>query len=101
MVFTDASDKGYGAFAVNRLEKLICSGKFPKADMSTSSTFRELLAVKYALESFGEKLRNESMQINIDNQAAVRILEVGSSKEILHELALQIFSLTLRYNIKF
>ena len=29
------------------------------------------------------------MQINIDNQTTVRILEVGSSKEILQDLVLK------------
>ena len=42
------------------------------------------------LISFGQLLRNESIQINIDNYGAVRILTIGSSKEFLHEIALEI-----------
>jgi len=45
IVFTDASDKGYGGFICEKLDKIICVGKFLPCEENSSSTFRELLAV--------------------------------------------------------
>ena len=52
MIFTDASDTGYSGFKVNRLGKLLCSGKFDENEIGTSSTTRELLAVKICFSKF-------------------------------------------------
>ena len=67
---------------------------------TTSSTFRELLAVKFVLQSYGTILRNQTLQINIDNFGATRILTIGSSKPHLQQLAMEIFSYCLRNDIK-
>ena len=99
MVFTDASNFGYGGFIAERLNKVICVGKFSKSEISTSSTARELSAVNYVLKSFGPKLANESIQINIDNQNACHILSVGSTKPHLQSLALEIFFHCSKFNI--
>ena len=56
MVFTDASEDGYGGFTVHKLQKLICAGKFDRYAREQSSTFRELLAVKLVLQSYGNIL---------------------------------------------
>ena len=58
LVFTDNSDDVYGDFILKRLNKEVCSAKFRDYEKQTSSTHRELLAVKYVLDSFGEMLRN-------------------------------------------
>jgi len=100
LMFTDASDKGYGGFVCERLNQKICSGSFSSFDMTTSSTMRELLAVKYVLSSFGNLLINESVKVHIDNFNASHILSVGSSKKHLHEIALDIFKFCLQKNIK-
>ena len=99
MIFTDASESGYGGFIAERLNKVICVGRFDEFEKATSSTARELSAINYVLKSFGSKLKNESIQINIDNISAVRILSVGSSKQHLHLLSLEIFNHCVKNNI--
>ena len=74
LIFTDASDEGYGNFILKYLKKKICSAKFKDCEKQTSSLHRELLAVKYVLDSFGGMLRNQSVQVSIDSFSASRIL---------------------------
>ena len=68
--------------------------------MLRTTTHRELLAVKYVLDSFGEMLRNQSVQVNIDNSSAFRILSVGSTKPYLQNIAIDVFSFCSKFNIK-
>ena len=100
IMFTDASDSGYGGFIAERLGNTVCVGKFQEKERDESSTTRELTAVKYVLGSFGSILQNESIQINVDNLNACRILSVGSSKQHLQSLALDIFLYCLLHNIR-
>ena len=100
IVFTDASSSGYGGFIAQRLSEIICVGKFNEFEKATSSTSRELSAVRYILESFGSLLANESVQINIDNLSASRVLSVGSSKQHLQSIAIDIFKHCLKFNIQ-
>ena len=99
VVFTDASSTGYGGFIAQRLSETLCVGKFNETEMSTGSTERELAAADYVLKSFGPLLSNESVQINLDNFGASRILSVGSSKMHLQKIAIQIFGHCIKYNI--
>ena len=100
MVFSDASQDGYGGFTVHKLQRLICSGKFTASEMKESSTYREILAVKLVLQSYGKMLNNQEIQINMDNFGATRILTIGSSKEPLQKLSMDIFFHCLQNNIK-
>ena len=99
VMFTDASDTGYGGFVAERLNKVICVGKFSNFEKMESSTSRELSAVKYVLQSFGHIIANESIQVNIDNIGACRILSVGSSKKHLQSLAVDVFKHCVKFNI--
>ena len=65
-----------------------------------SSTFRELFAVKLVLHSYGKLLEGQAIQINSDNQAATTIIEIGSTKYHLQQLALEIFDFCLKHDIK-
>ena len=100
LLFTDAIEEGYGGFILRHLNKEICSAKFETYEKETSSTFRELLAAKYVLTSFGDLLKNQSVQVNIDNSSACRILSVGSSKPHLQRLAMEVFKFCTKLNIK-
>ena len=100
IVFTDAAGSGWGGFMLFRLEKLICNGKFSIFERQQSSTYRELLAVKLVFQSYSRLLANQSVQVNIDNFSASRILSVGSTKISLHNLAVDIFYHCIRYNIR-
>ena len=98
--YSDASAFGYGGFIVDRLEKIISQGAFTQSEMATSSTYRELLAVKYILQSVGFLIRNQSVQWNSDNLNATKIIDVGSSKSYLHNIAVDIYKLCLCYDIE-
>ena len=71
LMFTDTSDDGYRGFNLKRLNKEVCSAKFKYCEKQISSIHRELLAVKYVLDSFGEMSQNQSVQVNIDNKVLV------------------------------
>ena len=95
LVLTDASDDEYGGFILKRLNKEVCSAKFKDSEKQTSSTHRELLTVKYVLDKLGEMLQNQSVQVNIDNSSACRILTVGSAKPYLQIIAIDVFTVEL------
>ena len=100
IVNSDASADGYGGFVVDRLGDIIARGSFTEQEIGTSSTNRELLAVRNVLVSLADKLRHESVVWYSDNWNVARILEVGSSKDHLQDLALDIFALRLKHDIK-
>ena len=100
LVFSDASDFGYGGFTCKKLGEKICVGRFSRLESTTSSTTRELLAVKYVLSSFGNLLTNQSIKVHVDNLNASRILSVGSCKKHLQIIAVDIFKFALQKNIK-
>ena len=100
IVFSDASADGYGGYLVHRLDKIVARGKFSNLEINTSSTYRELLAVKFVLQSIRRFLLNERVQWNTDNQNVVRIVNNGSSKEHLQALSVEIFQLCMSSNIE-
>ena len=75
-------------------------GRFTYTESRTSSTFRELLAVKYTVSSLSTMLKGQSVLVNVDNFSASRILLIGSAKSHLQELALSIFKFCLAYDIR-
>ena len=100
IVYSDASGSGYGGFVVQKLGNLIAKGTFSPHEKSTSSTCRELLAVKNVLLSVATELQNDTVQWFSDNTNVARIIEVGSGKPWLQEIALDIFHICIKFNIK-
>ena len=100
VVYTDASGHGYGGYVVERLGEICAQGYFTEAEADTSSTYRELLGVKHVLVSLVDLLHHQSVLWHSDNFNVARILEVGSPKQHLQELALQIFRICLRHDVK-
>ena len=100
IVYSDASQDGYGGFIVNKLGNIISRGCFTENEKSSSSTYRELLDVKNILMSVGHLLRNESVQWNSDNINVPRIIEAGSTREHLQSLAVDIYDLCICYDIE-
>lgn len=100
IVFTDASSAGYGGFLLKHVGKAVVVGKFAEHERIMSSTFRELLAVKYVLQSITSSIEHTSIRIYVDNFASSRILSVGSSKPHLQQLALEIFKIALSNDIR-
>ena len=70
VMFTDA-DKGFGGFITSRLNDIICCEKFSHNEKQISSTYRELVAVKYVLSSFCYILKNQSIQVNTVNSTVL------------------------------
>jgi len=68
-------------------------------NMKQSSTYRKLKAVDFALKSFSLKLGSRYVKLYSDNQNVVRIINIGSMKMDLQEIALSIFHNCLKYNI--
>ena len=68
-------------------------------DIGQSSTFRELKAIFYVLLSYVAQLKLKRVEIFTDNQAAARIVAIGSSKSHLQALAMDIFNLCLANSI--
>ena len=52
VVYSDASDTGYGGYVVQKLGKIIAKGNFLPHERNTRSTYRELLAIRFILEKF-------------------------------------------------
>ena len=88
------------SFILKRLNKEVCAAKFKNCEKQTSSTHGELLAVKYVLDSFGEMLRNQSVQVNIDDACACRILSAGSAKPYLQNIAIDGLNFCSNFNIE-
>ena len=97
IVYSDASDTGYGGFVVG-FPHLRVNGLWSKEEKLQSSTWRELAAVNKILSNLGGELAHEKVRWYSDNTIP-RIIEHGSVKPHLHVLALSIFSLLLKHNI--
>ena len=100
VVYTDASDHSYGGYIVQRLGNTIAHGSFSIDEIDASSTYRELLAVKYVIQSFPQKLQHQTVLWHSDNFNVSTIINKGSPKDHLQDLALDIFCLSLRHDIK-
>ena len=98
IVYSDASKRACGALILG--DKEIVSHKmFTEQERELSSTHRELIAISYSLEAFGHLLRDSCVKWFTDNQSTARIVDVGSMKISLHELALEVFSYCFENNI--
>ena len=70
------------------------------SEASKSSTWWELAAIDFAIESFSSVLESSHVKWYTENQAAAKIVDVGSMKPDLHKLAVKIFGACLRSKIK-
>ena len=64
-----------------------------------SSTWRELCASEFSMQSFAPVLKGSHVKWFTDNQAACRIVEVGSMKLELHRMARRIFDICVQSGI--
>lgn len=98
IVYSDASSSGFGGYLVQCGRECV-SGSWTSAARNTSSTLREILAVKYVLMSFVSKLAGASVKWFTDNQNVPRILSCGSRRRHLQSEALEIFQICCRHPI--
>ena len=92
VVYSDASDTGFGGYFVQCGQDLVSGTWFDK-EMRTSSTLREILAVKFVLLSLLDQLSGLTVKWFTDNQNVPRIVSSGSSKGDLQSEALSIFNI--------
>ena len=79
----------------------MCKNNFNFIEETKSSTWRELQAIKYSLDSMKNLLRNKHVKWYTDNYASSIIAKSGSNKRGLQELAIEIFKITFKHNIRF
>ncbi len=87
-IYSDASSKAVGV--VTRGNSL-CYRSFEAYEQATSSTWRELTALFYALKAFRPILHGKKVTCYVDNFAASRIVEIGSPNLELQSIAVNIF----------
>ena len=87
-IFGDASDLGFGTYLENS-DNTEDMGLWTVEESSKSSTWRELEPFDRSLNTIGEIIK--SITWHTDSKNVCRILEVGSKKPYLHEIAVNIF----------
>ena len=78
----------------------MCLKLWEPSECSKSSTWRELAAIVFALESFAPILEGSLVKWFIDSQTAARVIEVGSIDLDLHRLAIKIFQFCAEHGIR-
>jgi len=96
--FPDASSTGCAAFIQG--SATIVHRNWSLFEFQKSSVWRELAAVKFALEAFDTHLSDNSVRWNTDSQNVVRIVQIGSMIDELQELALDTFRFTFHLHIQ-
>ena len=97
-VYSDASGTGCGAHIDVNGEQ-VCHKQWDDDESRKSSTWRELSAIEFALKSFQPLLKGTYVKWFSDSQVACKIVEVGSMREDLHFIAIQIFDFCLKHDI--
>lgn len=92
VLFCDASEKGAGSVCVVDGRKVVSFERLGKSS-GESSTFRELHAVSFGLETFGKILENKRVLLKTDNTGAVSIINKGSMKLELHRWSQKIWDI--------
>ena len=99
VAYSDASNTGFGGYIVEH-GPYVAHGQWSEWEANQSSTWRELAAVGKILNSVANKLANNRIKWFTDNQNVVRILQVGSRKEHLQDLAVNILKTSLEHSIR-
>ncbi len=99
LVFSDASGTGAGATVKLDGHEHVAVTQWTEEEIKQGSTQRELAAVWFALQSFGDLLRGKCIQWNTDNKGVGAIIPKGSMKLHLHAIALKIFRFCAQHQI--
>lgn len=99
VIFCDASQLGFGGYAAT-LNSSPVSGMWMDQDINKSSTYRELKAICYVCVSYVDQLKMQKVKVFTDNQAAARIVSIGSSCPELQNIAMTIFGICIKNNIE-
>lgn len=99
VVYSDASNDACGAVLDVDGVKKISQCNWSEEEKTKSSTWRELKAVRLALEAFRSDLSNRTIAWFTDNQSIVSIVSNGSKVQNLQDLALELFTICAQCNI--
>ena len=77
----------------------MCHRMWNSKEVQESSTWPELKAIHFAILSFLDVLKGKTILWNTDNKNVVQIVETGSKKRNLQDLAILIFQLCKWNNI--
>jgi len=102
LVFSDASNVSAGGYFVRNsvgANENIFHQMWTSEEILMSSTWRELKAILLALVSFKNHLSNNCVKWHTDNKNCVSIVQKGSTKLHLQDLAIEIFKLCSERNI--
>ena len=94
-VYSDASATDCGS-VIGFNDEYVCNTMWTEFESSQSSTWRELHAIEFSLQAFAPVLKGSHVKWFTDNQAAARIVEVGSMKLDLHRMASSIFKICIQ-----
>ena len=89
-IFGDASNKGLGGFLELDGQKFPFVKSLTAEEKKKSSTFRELLAINFAVESFQQLIQKKNLLYVTDSQTTEVIMRKGSMRIELHNLARKI-----------
>jgi hypothetical protein len=98
IVYSDASNTGYGGYMVENPSD-IAHGMWSSNESMKSSTWKELTTVKNILFSINKFLHNKRIKQFTDNQNVVSIINKGSMKRELQDIAINILRNCLNNNI--
>ena len=98
VVYSDASGVGAGGYIV-KVDGAVAHGAWDQVQKSKSSTWRELKAVEIILKSFLSFLAGTNVKWFTDSQNVVRIVEVGSGKPELLQIAYSIYFSCVEHGI--
>ena len=90
LVYSDASNSGLASVYKEKGKGNICYKSFSNQEKFQSSTWRELEAIRFSLNSSKNKFENKTIFWYTDNYACSLITRKGSNKPKLHDLALEI-----------
>lgn len=97
VVYSDASAVGCAAF-ISMNGRAVSHKNWDAIEIKQSSTWRELMCVKHALQSFVHLLKGSLVKWYTDNQGVAAIVKSGSTKVHLHKLAKEIFLLSKEHD---
>ena len=98
LVYSDASAVGCAAF-ISMNGRPVSHKNWDAIEIKQSSTWRELMCVKHALQSFVHLLKGSLVKWYTDNQGVAAIVKSGSTKVHLHKLAMEIFLFSKEHDV--
>ena len=100
--YSDASETGCAAVVTplpDRREYIVHK-QFGSTEVGTSSTFRELVAVKHGIQQAKSLLQDKCVRWYTDSANVVSIIRKRSMVPDLQNITLEIFTITRQYNIQ-